>query len=115
MQNDEWLESTWESPDIAVAAFSNRDSQVVAFTLTSMGPDFAPLVEYVRGGIRLRNSLFADIPDTPTGIEGIYPPNAAYSYEEFFAGVARLKASPSYLRRATQRTLTTRRRPSSCN
>jgi hypothetical protein len=86
LQNDEWLVSTWESPDIAVSAFSNRDSQVVAFTLTSLGPSFTPLVEYVRGGIRLRASVFAEIPDDPTGIAGVYPPNAAYSYEEFYQG-----------------------------
>ena len=86
LQNDEWLVSTWESPDIAVSAFSNRDSQVVAFTLTSLGPGFTPLIEYVRGGIRLRASVFAEIPDDPTGIAGVYPPNARYSYEEFYQG-----------------------------
>jgi hypothetical protein len=86
LQNDEWLVSTWESPDIAVNAFSNRDSQVVAFTLTSLGPGFTPLVEHVRGGIRLRSSVFADVRDDPAGIAGNYPPNGAYSYEEFYLG-----------------------------
>jgi hypothetical protein len=86
LQNDEWLVSTWESPDIAVSAFSNRDSQVVAFTLTSLGPGFTPLVEYVRGGVRLRASVFADIRDDPTSIAGVYPPNGSYSYEEFHQG-----------------------------
>jgi hypothetical protein len=86
LQNDEWLVSTWESPDIAVSAFSNRDSQVVAYMLTSLGPDYTPLVEYVRGGIRLRDSLFADIPDEPTGVTGVFPPNGRYSYEEFYLG-----------------------------
>lgn len=86
LQNDEWLVSTWESPDIAVSAFSNRDSQVVAYMLTSRGPDYTPLVEYLPGGIRLRDSVFADIPDEPDGIEGVYPPNARFSYQEFYRG-----------------------------
>lgn len=86
LQNDEWLVSTWESPDIAVSAFSNRDSQVVAYMLTSRGPDYTPLVEYVRGGIRLRDSVFADIPGEPTGVAGVYPPNARFSYEELYLG-----------------------------
>jgi hypothetical protein len=86
LQNDEWLVSTWESPDIGVSAFSNRDSQVVAYMLTSLGPDYTPVVEFVRGGIRLRDSVFADIPDEPTGTAGVYPLNGAYSYEEFYLG-----------------------------
>lgn len=86
LQNDEWLVSTWVSPDIAVSAFSNQNSQVVAYMLTSLGPDYTPLVEYLRGGIRLRASVFADSPDKPTGVAGIYPPNARFSYEEFYRG-----------------------------
>src|SRR5918999_3402544 len=86
LQNDEWLVSTWESPDIAVSAFSNRDEQVIAYTLTSLGPDFTPLVEQARGGIRLRQSVFADIPDEPTGSSGVFPPNGSWSYEEFHRG-----------------------------
>ena len=86
LQNDEWLMSTWVSPDIAASAFSNRDSQVVAYTLTSLGPDYTPLVEYMRGGIRLRASVFSDTPDEPTGVAGVYPPNARWSYEEFYLG-----------------------------
>jgi hypothetical protein len=86
LQNDEWLVSTWESPDVAVSAFSNRDEQVVAYTLTSLGPDFTPLVEQVRGGIRLRQSVFSDIPDAPTGSTGVFPPNGSWSYEELHRG-----------------------------
>jgi hypothetical protein len=86
LQNDEWLMSTWVSPDIAVSAFSNRDSQVVAYTLTSLGPDYTPLVEYMRGGIRLRASVFSETPDEPKGVAGVFPPNARWSYEEFYLG-----------------------------
>jgi hypothetical protein len=86
LQNDEWLLSTWESPDIAVGAFSDRDSQVVAYTVTSLGPDFTPLVEHVPGGVRLRESVFADVETAPAGTAGVYPPNGRYSYEEFFMG-----------------------------
>jgi hypothetical protein len=86
LQNDEWLASTWESPDIAVTAFSNRDEQVVAYTVTSLGPDFTPLAEFVPGGIRLRESVFADLPDAPTGTSGVFPPNGRWSYEEYFLG-----------------------------
>jgi hypothetical protein len=86
LQNDEWLVSTWESPDIAVNAFSDRDSEVVAYMQTSLGPGYAPLVKYLRGGIRLRASVFADIPDEPAGVAGVYPPNARFSYEEFYLG-----------------------------
>ena len=86
LQNDEWLVTTWESPDIGVSAFSDRDSQVVAYTLTSLGPDYTPLVEHMRGGIRLRASVFGDIPDAPTGVAGLFPANAQWSYEEFYLG-----------------------------
>lgn len=86
LQNDEWLNSTWSSPDIMVGAFSNRDSQVISFTVTSLGPEYTPLVKYIRGGIRLRASVFSEIPDEPAGIAGVYPPNARFSYEEFYLG-----------------------------
>jgi hypothetical protein len=86
LQNDDWLVSTWESPDIAASAFSDRNSQVVAYMLTSLGPDYTPLVEYVRGGVRLRDSVFADVRDEPAGVAGVYPPNARFSYQEFFLG-----------------------------
>lgn len=86
LQNDEWLVSRWQSPDIAVSAFSNGDSQVVAYMLTSLGPAYTPVIEYLRGGIRLRDSLFAEIPDGPAGIAGIYPPNGRFSYQELYLG-----------------------------
>ena len=86
LQNDEWLVSTWESSDIAVSAFSNQNSQVVAYMRTSLGPGYTPVAEYVRGGIRLRASVFAELPDEPTGVAGLYPLNARYSYEEFYRG-----------------------------
>lgn len=54
--------------------------------LTSLGPDYTPLVEYIRGGIRLRDSVFAEIPDQPTGVAGVFPPNARFSYEELYLG-----------------------------
>jgi hypothetical protein len=86
LQNDEWLASTWESPDLAVTAFSNGDAQVVAFTLTSLGPEFTPVVEHLSGGVRLRTSVFADVADQPVGVAGNYPANARYSYEELYRG-----------------------------
>jgi hypothetical protein len=86
LQNGDWLASTWKSPDIAVTSFSNRDSQVEAYTLTSLGPEFTPNVEYVRGSVRLRTSVFADVQDEPTGVSGVYPPNGRFSYEEFYLG-----------------------------
>jgi hypothetical protein len=86
LRNDEWLVSTWDSPDIAVSAFSNRDSQVVAYTLTSLGPDYTPLVDHVRGGVRLRDSVFADLPDKPTQVAGVFPPNGRFFYSELYVG-----------------------------
>jgi hypothetical protein len=86
LQNDEWLETMWQSPDVAVAAFSNRDSQVVAYTVTSLGPDFTPAVEHLPGGIRLRRSVFADVRVEPSGATGVFPPSGEWSYEELYRG-----------------------------
>lgn len=86
LQNDEWLESTWQSPDIVVTAFSNRDSQVVAYTVTSLGPDFTPWVEHLPGGIRLRDAVFADVPVDPSGATGVFAPSGEWSYQELYRG-----------------------------
>ena len=86
LQNDEWLASTWQSLDLAVTAFSNGDAQVVAFTLTSLGPGFTPVVEHLPGGVRLRTSAFADVSTEPVGVAGNYPANARFSYEELYLG-----------------------------
>lgn len=86
LQSDEWLATSWESTDAEVTAFSDRDDQVVAYRITSLGPDSTPVVEHLPGGLRLRDSDFADVPLQPTGIAGIYPPNGSWSYTELHTG-----------------------------
>lgn len=82
----EYVKSEWESTDVAVVAYSDRQAQVVAYTLTALAPQFNPLVEQVRGGVRLRSSVFADIDDEPQGVSGVYPPNGQWSYTELYGG-----------------------------
>jgi hypothetical protein len=82
----EYVQTTWVSTDLAVDAYSDIQEQVVAYKLTALSPEFDPLVEQVRGGVRLRSSSFADIQDEPEGVAGLYPPNGQWSYMELHGG-----------------------------
>lgn len=87
LQNDEWQVSTWATSDIRVDAFSDRNDQVLAYMLTSLSPNFGPVVKYLPGGIRLRSSVFTDTADAGVAA-GVFPPNARWWYEEYHVGAA---------------------------
>lgn len=85
VNNGDWLVSTWSTPDIHVAAYSDRDGEVQAYTLTSLGPGFTPLIPYLPASVRLRESVFADLPE-PTGWQAQEYPGGRWSFAEFHSG-----------------------------
>lgn len=90
VNNGDWLVSTWSTPDIHLAAYSDRDGQVRAYTLTSLGPGFTPTVPYLQDSARLRESVFADAPE-PTGWQAQEYPGGRWAFAEFHAGGAATK------------------------
>lgn len=87
VHNGDWLVSAWSTPDIHLAAYSDRDGEVQAYTLTSLGPGFTAPIPYLEDSVRLRESVFADTSD-PTGwAAGVYS-GSQWSYTEFHVGGA---------------------------